>query len=166
MVARPPGKSHRSNVDDDLLRRRAPAGPRYDATNYQRMQGRAPEIRRLTVVLLDCSTGSMVVRDGRIVEDSDEHRRKGTAEIGRLRPPLLDSFGQDAPFVEADLQSLTSRPRVTSSDGGRSWPELGFTVVPERSEREKGSGFLGFPRRRCTFYRRRRAAASILAQWR
>jgi hypothetical protein len=67
------------------------------------MQGRAPEIRRLTVVLLDCSTGSMVVRDGRIVKDSDEHRRKGTTEIGRLRPPLLDSFGQDAPFVEADL---------------------------------------------------------------
>jgi hypothetical protein len=110
MVVGPPEKGHRSNVDDDLLQRRAPAGPRYDATSYQRMQGRALEIRRLTVVLLDCSTGSMVVREGRIVEDSDEHRQKGTAKIGRLRPLLLDSFGQYAPFVEADLQSLTSRP--------------------------------------------------------
>jgi hypothetical protein len=90
----------------------------------------------------------MVVRDGRIIEDSDEHRWKGTTKIGRLRPPLLDSFGQDAPFVKADLQSLTARPRVTSSDGGKSWPELGFKVVPEKSEREKrlggGGGVLGF----------------------
>jgi hypothetical protein len=96
MVAVPPGKGHWSNVDDDLLRRRALAGPRYDATSYQTMQGRAPEIRRLTVVLLDCSTRSMVVRDGRIVEDSNEHWRKGTAKIGQLGPLLLDSFGQDA----------------------------------------------------------------------
>jgi hypothetical protein len=79
----------------------------------------------------------MVVRDGRIVEDSNEHRLKGTSKIGRLRPPLLDSFGQDAPFVEADLQSLTARPRVTSSDGGKSWSELGFTVVLEKSKRER-----------------------------
>jgi hypothetical protein len=90
----------------------------------------------------------MVVRDGRIVEDSDEHRRKGTAKIGRLMPLLLDSFGQDAPFVKADLQSLTARPRVTSSDGGKGLAELGFTVVLEKSEREKrlggGDGVLGF----------------------
>jgi hypothetical protein len=37
---------------------------------------------------------------------------------------------------------------VTSSDGGKSWPELGFMVVPEKSEREKrlggGGGVLGF----------------------
>jgi hypothetical protein len=37
---------------------------------------------------------------------------------------------------------------VTSSDGGKSWPEIGFTVVPEKSEREKrlggGGRVLGF----------------------
>jgi hypothetical protein len=51
--------------------------------------------------------------------------------------------------VEADLRSLTARPRVISSDGGKSWPELGFAVAPEKSEREKklggGGGVLGFP---------------------
>jgi hypothetical protein len=38
--------------------------------------------------------------------------------------------------IEVDLQSLTARLRVTSSDGGRARPELGF-AAPAKITRER-----------------------------
>jgi hypothetical protein len=77
------------------------------------MHGRAPEIRRLTVVLLDCSTRSMVVRDGRIIKDSNEHRRKGMAKIGRWSLP------SSIPLVRM-LHS--SRRSLGNTQRGFGWP--------------------------------------------
>jgi hypothetical protein len=51
---------------------------------------------------------------------------KGTIDYQRFRPPLIDSFLWEVLGIEAELQGLTVRLRVTSSDGGKSWPELGF----------------------------------------
>jgi hypothetical protein len=66
-----------------------------------------------------------------------------------LKASQLDSFFLEVLGVEADLRSLMARLRVTSSDGGKSWPELGFTGTAERArareEREGGGGgLLGF----------------------
>jgi hypothetical protein len=66
--------------------------------------------------------------------DFSEHLRKGIAKIRRFRPPLLDSFLLEVLGVDAELQSLTVRLQVTSSDGGKSWPELGFRVLREKLE--------------------------------
>jgi hypothetical protein len=45
------------------------------------MQGRAPEIRRLTAVLLDCSMKSGVAGDGCIDKNPGEVWEKGTAKL-------------------------------------------------------------------------------------
>jgi hypothetical protein len=66
--------------------------------------------------------------------DSGEHLRKGIAKTRRFRPPLLDSFLLEVLGVDAELQSLTVRLRVTSSDGRKSWPELGFRGLREKLE--------------------------------
>jgi hypothetical protein len=49
--------------------------------------------------------------------NSGEMLRKGTVKIHRLSPPLLDSFLQEVLGIKAELQSLTVRLRVSSSDG-------------------------------------------------
>jgi hypothetical protein len=65
-----------------------------------------------------------------------------------LRMIWSDSSGQNESLIKAELGDNTARPRVSSIAGERTWPELGFTVVPEKSEREKrlggGDGVLGF----------------------
>jgi hypothetical protein len=50
--------------------------------------------------------------------DSNEHLRKGMVDYRRFRPPLIDSFLREVLGVEAELQGLSARLRVTSSDGG------------------------------------------------
>jgi hypothetical protein len=77
---------------------------------------------------------SIETRDELKLADSGEHLRKGIAKIRRFRPPLLDSFLLEVLGVDAELQSLTVRLRVTSSGGGKSWPELGFRVLREKLE--------------------------------
>jgi hypothetical protein len=49
--------------------------------------------------------------------DSGEMLRNGMEKIRRLSPPLLDSFLQEVLGIKAELQSLTVRLRVSSSDG-------------------------------------------------
>jgi hypothetical protein len=66
------------------------------------------------------------IRSECTVEFPDKLRRKGTDDSQRFRPPLLNSFLLEVLGIEAELQSLTVRLRVTSNDGGKSWPKLGF----------------------------------------
>jgi hypothetical protein len=76
--------------------------------------------------------------------NSGEMLRKGTEKIHRLSPPLLDSFHQEVLGVEAELQSLTVRLRVSSSDGEKNQPKLGFQASGKSSGKEK-KRCLGFP---------------------
>jgi hypothetical protein len=51
---------------------------------------------------------------------------KGTAKIGRSRPPLLDSLLGEDQLNKALLLSYSLASGVVSVDGKRAWPELGF----------------------------------------
>jgi hypothetical protein len=81
--------------------------------------------------------------------DSGEMLRKGTVDYRRFRPPLIDSFLREVLGVEAELQGLTVRLRVSSSDGSlRSSGELHRWCCRgiRRIERDCESGeVLGFP---------------------
>jgi hypothetical protein len=66
------------------------------------------------------------IRSECTVEFPDKLQRKGTDGSQRFRPPLLDSFLLEVLGIEAELQSLTVRLRVTSNDGRKSWSKLGF----------------------------------------
>jgi hypothetical protein len=75
--------------------------------------------------------------------DSGEMLRKGMEKIRRLSPPLLDSFLQKVLGVEAELQNVPVRLRVSSSDGGEFRPELGFQASG-KSLGKKRKWCLGF----------------------
>jgi hypothetical protein len=57
-----------------------------------------------------------------------------------LKASQLNSFFLEVLGVEADLKSLTARLRVTSSDGGKSWPKLGFAGTAERARTREERG--------------------------
>jgi hypothetical protein len=61
---------------------------------------------------------------------------------------------------EAELQSLTVRLRVSSSDGEKNRPELGFQFWEKTRDRRSNGASRSYPRRQKGFYSRRRAAAS------
>jgi hypothetical protein len=85
-------------------------------------------------VLKRCPDISIETGDELKLADFGEHLRKGITKIRRFRPPLLDSFLLEVLGVDAELQSLTVRLQVTSSDDGKSWPKLGFRVLREKLE--------------------------------
>jgi hypothetical protein len=58
--------------------------------------------------------------------NSSDVWEKETTNSGRWRHPLLDSSFQKVLGIEADLWSITAELGTASSDGERTWPELGF----------------------------------------
>jgi hypothetical protein len=54
--------------------------------------------------------------------DSGEHLRKGIAKSQRFRPPLLDYFLLEVLSIDAELQSLRVKLRMTSNAGEEAWP--------------------------------------------
>jgi hypothetical protein len=66
--------------------------------------------------------------------DSGELLQRGMADCQRFRPPLLDSSILEVLGVEAEVQSLTVKLWVTSSDSEKSRPELGFWGLMQRNK--------------------------------
>jgi hypothetical protein len=63
------------------------------------------------------STTAIVDRNRRSFADSGEYLRKGTVDYRRFIPSLTDSLLREVLGVEAELQGLSARLRVASSDG-------------------------------------------------
>jgi hypothetical protein len=53
--------------------------------------------------------------------DSGEHLQKEIAKSQRFRPPLLDYFLLEVLSIDAELQSLRVKLRVTSNAGEGAW---------------------------------------------
>jgi hypothetical protein len=60
------------------------------------------------------------------IKNSGEVWQKETINSGRWRHPLLNSSFQKVLGVKADLWSITAELGTASSDGKRTWLELGF----------------------------------------
>jgi hypothetical protein len=87
----------------------------------------------LTLMLIGCS--ERLINDGidlNFVDSSDE-LRQGMTQFVLPLASLLDSFLSEVQVDEAHLRSYSTPSGVTSSDGGRARPELGFAVTSGES---------------------------------
>jgi hypothetical protein len=98
----------------------------------------APEKCKLTVVMTGCSTKRIVDEEEHTIKKSDYPCGKGMACQQRLRTKYSDSFGRDALLIEVELGDNTTRLRVSSINGERTWPELRFWPDSERVNEEEG----------------------------
>jgi hypothetical protein len=76
-------------------------------------------MHKLTRVLPRGSTTAIVDGNRRSFADSGEYLQKGTVDYRRFRPPLTDSFLWEVQGIEAELQGLSARLQVASSDGDK-----------------------------------------------
>jgi hypothetical protein len=65
------------------------------------------------------SKTAIVDGNRRSFADSGEYLRKGTVDYRRFRPSLTDSFLREIQSIEAELQDLSARLQVASSDGDK-----------------------------------------------
>jgi hypothetical protein len=83
----------------------------------------------LTLMLIGCS--ERLINDGIDLNftDSGDELWQGMTRFALPLAPLLDSFLSEVRVDEAQLRGYSTPSGVTSSDGGRARPELGFAVI-------------------------------------
>jgi hypothetical protein len=97
------------------------------------------------------STTAIVDGNRRSFADSDGYLRKGMVDYRRFLPPLTDSFLREVLGVEAELQELSARLRVASSDGDEHGRARVSVLLVEMSGEEEEWGSGAYPLRRCAF---------------